>query len=201
MTQQLISYSSDSAFSRVEGTGGHSDLSSRWALQPQCCSASSQRLYLPGAVSILKSLLARSQQYSPCVNYQDLIISNITSLWLIHVNVQQNQYSIVKQNKVKIKIKKEKQTKKKNITSSDFFESTQLVLAFSISSDSFVTSWTVACQVPLAMGFPRQDYWSEQPFSSAGDLPDPGIKPVSPVLQMDSLLLRHQGSQFNLASD
>ena len=27
-------------------------------------------------------------------------------LWLIHVNVWQNQYSIVKQNKVKIKIKK-----------------------------------------------------------------------------------------------
>ena len=44
--------------------------------------------------------------------------------WLIDVNVWQNQYSIVKQNKVKIKIKKEKQTKKKNITSSDFFEST-----------------------------------------------------------------------------
>ena len=32
------------------------------------------------------------------------------------------------------------------------------------------------------MGFPRQEYWSGLPFPSPGDLPDPGIKPVSPVL-------------------
>ena len=31
------------------------------------------------------------------------------------------------------------------------------------------------------MGFPRQEYWSGLPFPSPGDLPDPGIKPVSPV--------------------
>ena len=30
----------------------------------------------------------------------------------------------------------------------------------------FVTPWTVACQVPLSMGFPRQEYWSELPFSN-----------------------------------
>ena len=29
------------------------------------------------------------------------------------------------------------------------------------------------------MGFPRQEYWNELPFLSAGDLPDPGIKPWS----------------------
>ena len=39
----------------------------------------------------------------------------------------------------------------------------------------FVTPWTVACQVPLS----RQEYWSGLPFPSPGDLPDPGIKPVS----------------------
>ena len=31
------------------------------------------------------------------------------------------------------------------------------------------------------MGFFRQEYWSELPFSPPGDLPDPGIKPVSPA--------------------
>ena len=52
-------------------------------------------------------------------------------------------------------------------------------------SDSFVTSWTVDCQPPLTMGFPRQEYWSGLPFPSPGDLPNPGIKPVSTVLQAD----------------
>ena len=44
----------------------------------------------------------------------------------------------------------------------------------------FVTPWTVACQVPLSVGFPRQEYWSGLPFPSPGDLPGPGIEPVSP---------------------
>ena len=39
----------------------------------------------------------------------------------------------------------------------------------------FITPWTVARQVPLSMGFPRQEYWSGLPFSSPGDLPGPGI--------------------------
>ena len=46
----------------------------------------------------------------------------------------------------------------------------------------------VACQAPLSMGFSRQEYWSELPFPSPGDLPDPGIKPWCPTLQTDSLL-------------
>ena len=37
----------------------------------------------------------------------------------------------------------------------------------------------VAHQVPLSMGFPRQEYWSGLPFSFPGDLPNPGIEPVS----------------------
>ena len=60
--------------------------------------------------------------------------------------------------------------------------------------DSFVTPWTVACQAPLSMGFPRQEYWSGLPFPSPGDLPDPAIKSESPLLQADSLALSHQGS-------
>ena len=50
--------------------------------------------------------------------------------------------------------------------------------------------WTVACQAPLSVGFPRQEYWSGLPFSSPGDIPDPGIEllsTVSPALQTDSL--------------
>ena len=45
------------------------------------------------------------------------------------------------------------------------------------------------------MGFPRQEYWNGLPFPSLGDLPDPGIKPTSP-LQADSLPLSHQGNPF-----
>ena len=37
------------------------------------------------------------------------------------------------------------------------------------------------------MGFSRQEYCSELPFLSPGDLPNPGIKPASPTLQVDSL--------------
>ena len=32
------------------------------------------------------------------------------------------------------------------------------------------------------MGFSRQEFWSGLPFPSPGDLPDPGIEPVSPAL-------------------
>ena len=38
-----------------------------------------------------------------------------------------------------------------------------------------------AHQAPLPMGFSRQEYWSELPFPPPEDLPDPGIKPSSPV--------------------
>ena len=51
------------------------------------------------------------------------------------------------------------------------------------------------------MGFSGQEYWSRLPFPSPGDLPDPGIEPVSPAspeLQVDSLLLRHWGSPIYL---
>ena len=46
--------------------------------------------------------------------------------------------------------------------------------------------WTVALQAPLSMEFSRQKYWSGLPFLSLGDLPDPGIEPMSPAVQMDS---------------
>ena len=46
----------------------------------------------------------------------------------------------------------------------------------------FVTPWTLVCQAPLFMEFPRQEYWSGLPFPSPEDFPDPGIKPISPAL-------------------
>ena len=42
-----------------------------------------------------------------------------------------------------------------------------------------VTPWSVACQAHPSMGFSRDEYWSELPFPSLGDLPDPGIEPAS----------------------
>ena len=62
----------------------------------------------------------------------------------------------------------------------------------------FVTPWTIAHQAVLSMEFSRQEYWSGLPFCSPGDLLNPGIEPRSPALQVDSLLLSHQGSQMIL---
>ena len=41
---------------------------------------------------------------------------------------------------------------------------------------------SIAHRAPLFMKFPRQEYWSGLPFLSPGDLPNPGIKPMSPAL-------------------
>ena len=71
-----------------------------------------------------------------------------------------------------------------------------LLFPFSCSFvfDSFVIPWAVACQAPLAMEFPRQEYWSGLPFPPPGDLSNPGIQPDSPALQANSLPLSHWGS-------
>ena len=58
----------------------------------------------------------------------------------------------------------------------------------------FVTSWTVAHQAPLSMGFSRQEYWGGLPCPPPGDLPDLEIEPESPAapeLQVNYLLLSH----------
>ena len=49
-------------------------------------------------------------------------------------------------------------------------------------SHGFVTLWTVAHWAPLSMGFSRQELWDGLPFPPPGDLPNPGIKPVSAAL-------------------
>ena len=67
-----------------------------------------------------------------------------------------------------------------------------------------MTPGTVAYQAPLSMGFSKQEYWSELPFPSPGDPPNPVIEPGSPASQVDSLpaellgkpLFCHNISQF-----
>ena len=46
----------------------------------------------------------------------------------------------------------------------------------------FATPWTVARQVSLSMRFFQHEYWSGFPFPFPGDLPNPRIEPMSPVL-------------------
>ena len=43
------------------------------------------------------------------------------------------------------------------------------------------------------MAFPKQEYWIGLPFPFPGDLPNPGIEPVSPELQAESLLSPEEG--------
>ena len=57
----------------------------------------------------------------------------------------------------------------------------------------FVTPWSIVHQAPPSMGFSGQEYWSGLPFPSPGDLPDPGIEPRSPALQVDTLTSESPG--------
>ena len=85
-------------------------------------------------------------------------------------------------------------------------QSTSFKLTFSITSSSntdnlgvctqtlgqvplVATPWTIACQAPLSMGFPRQEYWSGLSFPSPGDLSDQGSN-----LHLLSLLHRQADS-------
>ena len=57
-----------------------------------------------------------------------------------------------------------------------------------------VTPWTIAHQASLSMGFSKQEYWSELPCPTPGDLPDPGIEPMSlmsPALTEAHRIKRH----------
>ena len=46
----------------------------------------------------------------------------------------------------------------------------------------FATSWTVAHQAPLSMGFSKQEDWNGLSFLPSGAIPDPGIESMSPAL-------------------
>ena len=55
---------------------------------------------------------------------------------------------------------------------------------------SCATPWTTVHQVPLSMGFSRQEYWSGFPCPPLGDLPDTGIEPTSPESEETNLPCR-----------
>ena len=61
----------------------------------------------------------------------------------------------------------------------------------------FAVLWTIACQVPLSMGFFRQESWSGLPFPPSGHLSDPGIKSLSAALLADSLPVELSGKPFS----
>ena len=63
----------------------------------------------------------------------------------------------------------------------------------------FATLWTAACQAPLSTAFSRQEHWSGLPCPPPGDLPNPGVEPRSPALQVDFLLLSHWGSPMQFS--
>ena len=60
----------------------------------------------------------------------------------------------------------------------------------------FAIPWVIAHQTFLFGGFPKQECWSELPFSSAWDLLDPGMEPTSLAWQVDSLPLNHLGNPY-----
>ena len=64
---------------------------------------------------------------------------------------------------------------------SDTTEATFVVVQSLSCVRLFVTPWTVARHAPLSMGFSRQEYWRRLLSSPPGDLPDPGIEPMSHV--------------------
>ena len=76
-----------------------------------------------------------------------------------------------------------------------------MLLSHQVMFDSFVTPWTVTCQAPLSMGFPRQEYWSGLSFPSPENFPDPGIKPTSPALAGGFFTTEPPGKTVNSIED
>ena len=67
----------------------------------------------------------------------------------------------------------------------------------SVMSNSAIPP-TLGPKAPLSMRLSQQEYWPGFPFPPPGDLPNPGIKTMSPALQADSLPLSHQESLMSL---
>ena len=73
-----------------------------------------------------------------------------------------------------------------------------LLFSLSVMFNSYVTPWIVVHQASLPMGFLRQEYWMGLPLPSPGDLPNPGIEPVSPALQVNSFSTEPLGNVYVL---
>ena len=68
---------------------------------------------------------------------------------------------------------------------------------WSVMSYSLWPQWTIDHQDPLSMIFPRQEYWSGLAFSPPKNLPNSGIKHVSPALAGEFLPLSHMGNPLH----
>ena len=68
------------------------------------------------------------------------------------------------------------------------------VLSRSATSDSLWAHRPEPARLLCPWGFSMQEYWSGWPISSPGDLPNPGIEPMSPSLKADSYQLNYQRS-------
>ena len=79
------------------------------------------------------------------------------------------------------------------VSSGRVFLSIGLCVPVAQSYPTLATPGTVAHQALLSKGFSRQEYWRGLLFPSPGDLPDPGIEPTFPALQVDSLLSEPPG--------
>ena len=69
-------------------------------------------------------------------------------------------------------------------------------LSRSVVSDSLRPYGLQLARLLCPWGFSSQEYWSGLPCPAPGDLPNPGIKPRSPALQVDSLLSQPPGQQL-----
>ena len=65
-------------------------------------------------------------------------------------------------------------------------------------SNFFATPWTVACQAPLSMRFPRQGYWNGLLFPFLRDLPNPGLKPASYALASEFFTTEPSGKPLQM---
>ena len=74
---------------------------------------------------------------------------------------------------------------------SDFVENSLKMLSCFSRVRLFGTPWTVVHQAVLSMGFSKQEYWSGLPLPSPGDLPDPGMEPMSHVSWIGRWVLYH----------
>ena len=70
----------------------------------------------------------------------------------------------------------------------------------SVVSHSLGTPWTVARQAPLSIEFSRQEYWSELPFPTPGDLPDTGDLPLQKKISLMNIYLIFRASPVSTAT-
>ena len=75
------------------------------------------------------------------------------------------------------------------------------VLSCSVVSNFLWPPWIVTCQASLSMDFSMPEYWSRLPFPTPGNLPKPGIEPMSlasPALAGRLLTVCHLGSLLTI---